>query len=73
MKECKSKHLFLIMINLSLVLVARTEDNGLVVAGDGRASTVGHTAKYGTYSLLDTSRSQIASIKVVQVVIINFH
>ena len=52
-----------------LLLISATRDEGirLKLAGDGRASQPGHTAKYGTYSLLDTSRSQICSIKLVQV------
>ena len=29
------------------------EKKGLVIAGDGRADSPGHSAKYGLYSIID--------------------
>lgn len=39
----------------------------LVLAGDGRADTPGHCAKYGTYTLLDLNVKKIIEIQLVQV------
>ena len=39
----------------------------LVLAGDGRADSPGHSAKYGTYSILEMSCNKIIDFKLVQV------
>lgn len=38
----------------------------VVLAGDGRADSPGHSAKYGSYSLLDLKCSKIVDFKLVQ-------
>ena len=43
------------------------KDTGLVVAGDERADSPGHSAKYGTYSLLELGCNKIVDFKLVQV------
>lgn len=39
----------------------------IVLAGDGRADSPGHSAKYGTYSLLELNCNKIIDIQLVQV------
>ena len=39
----------------------------VALAGDGRADSPGHSAKYGTYSLLDLNRQQIIHTQLVTV------
>lgn len=39
----------------------------LVLAGDGRADSPGHSAKYGSYSVLDLTSNKIVGFKLVQV------
>jgi len=43
------------------------KDQHLVLAGDGRSDSMGHCAKYGTYTLLDININQIVHITTVQV------
>jgi len=51
---------------LSTILeVLRGKD--LVLAGDGRSDSMGHCAKYGTYSLMDLGINQIVFTSTVQV------
>lgn len=42
-------------------------NNNLIVAGDMRADSPGHCAKYGTYTLLDVSSNKIIHTEIVQV------
>ena len=42
------------------------------LGGDGRCCSPGHTAKYCSYSLMDTKASKILDTQLVQVSIINF-
>ena len=37
------------------------------VVGDGRCDSLGHSAKYGTYSLLDESSGKVTDFSLVQV------
>lgn len=39
----------------------------LVLAGDGRSDSPGHSAKYGSYSVLELTCSKIVDFKLVQV------
>ena len=39
----------------------------IVVTGDGRADSPGHSAKYGSYSLLELNCNKIIDMKLVQV------
>lgn len=41
------------------------------VAGDGRCCSPGHTAKFGSYTVLDIDDSKILDVKVVQVTEVN--
>ena len=43
------------------------EKKGLVLAGDGRADSPGHSAKYGSYSIIDIKKNKVVDVKLVQV------
>ena len=50
-------------------LMAKFKDSikGLQLAGDGRADSPGHSAKYGTYSVIELSCNKVLDVKLVQV------
>ena len=43
------------------------KQQGLVLGGDGRSERPGHSAKYGSYSILELNTNKIVDIKLVQV------
>ena len=43
------------------------EGRPLILGGDGRADSPGHSAKYGTYTLMELEKCQVVDIQVVQV------
>ena len=45
----------------------KERQNLIVVAGDGRVDSPGHSAKYGSYSLLELNCNKIIDIELVQV------
>ena len=49
-----------------------TSRKALTVGGDGRADTPGHSAKYGSYGLLDLDLMFVVHIALVQVSAFNF-
>lgn len=38
----------------------------MILGGDARCCSPGHTAKYGSYSLMDLQKSKIVDIQLVQ-------
>lgn len=48
-------------------LFTQLKNNPLELGGDGRADSPGHSAKYGTYSLIDLTSNKIVMMKLVQV------
>ncbi|XP_013391137.1 uncharacterized protein LOC106159403 [Lingula anatina] len=54
-------------IHQEQLLSEYTQDEALVVAGDGRCDSPGHTATFGTYSLMDTKTNRILTTNVVKV------
>jgi hypothetical protein len=54
-------------------LTSEIRDKGLpiVIGGDGRCCSPGHTAKYGTYSVMDLNSGKILDIQLVQVCLFN--
>jgi hypothetical protein len=46
----------------------RERGGEVVVAGDGRADSPGHCAKYGVYSLIDMNSGQVIGLHLVQVI-----
>ena len=49
-----------------------TSGKALTLGGDGRADTPGHSAKYGSYGLLDLDLMLVVHIELVQVSAFNF-
>jgi len=47
--------------------VKASSNSELTVAGDGRADSPGHSAKYGSYTLLDTNINKIVHTELVTV------
>ena len=47
--------------------VRETAGTGLVLAGDGRADSPGHCAKYGTYTLIEETTRKVVDFQIVQV------
>ena len=43
------------------------QKQGLVQGGDGRAESPGHSAKYGSYSVIDLKQNKVVDFKLVQV------
>ena len=43
------------------------KQQGLVIGGDGRSDSPGHSAKYGSYSMLELNLNKIVDIQLVQV------
>ena len=52
----------------SIVLKVAKDDGGqLVLAGDGRADSPGHSAKYDTYTMMDMAINKIVDLQLLQV------
>jgi len=51
----------------SLLNNIKAEGRELVVGGDGRCDSPGHSAKYGTYSLMDAEQNKILDSQLIQV------
>jgi solute carrier family 8 (sodium/calcium exchanger) len=49
------------------ILSALEEHPGLVVGGDGRCDSPGHSAKYGLYTLIELRCKKIVAMHLVQV------
>ena len=45
------------------------EKQGLILGGDGRADSPGHSAKYGSYSIIDLNKNKVVHLKLVQVIV----
>ena len=52
---------------LSLFSMIKAEGQSLILAGDGRADSPGHCAKYGSYTVIDMTCSKVFDFKLVQV------
>ncbi|XP_064631010.1 uncharacterized protein LOC135489542 [Lineus longissimus] len=50
----------------ALLVDVKESDAPLVVGGDGRSDTPGHSAKYGSYSLMDLDNKKIIAMELVQ-------
>ena len=51
----------------ALLAVLNAEEGRVVVGGDGRADSPGHSAKYGTYTLLELCHNKVLDVQLVQV------
>ena len=45
----------------------KEKQQGLVIGGDGRSDSPGHSAKYGSHSMLELNLNKIVDIQLVQV------
>lgn len=52
-----------------LVAALQADQRDLVLAGDGRCDSPGHSAKYGSYTMLEVQRNVIIDMQLVQVFI----
>ena len=52
---------------LQLLAECVSQDSPLTIGGDGRADSPGHSAKYGSYGIIDLSTNNILHIELVQV------
>lgn len=50
-----------------LELVSAAAGRQLVIAGDGKADSLGHSPKYGTYTMLDVEDNKVLHVETVQV------
>lgn len=51
----------------SLLNNIKAEGRELIVGGDGRCDSPGHSAKYGTYSLMDAEQNKILDSQLIKV------
>ena len=42
-------------------------DSGLILGGDGRNDSPGHSAKYGSYTLMESRINKVIHVELVQV------
>ena len=50
-----------------LLAQCRASGNPLTIGGDGRADSPGHSAKYGSYGIIDLSSNKVIHLELVQV------
>ena len=50
-----------------VVSVSENESTAKDLSGDGRADSPGHSAKYGSYTVIDISCNKVMDFKLVQV------
>ena len=50
-----------------MIASIREKGEPVMLAGDGRADSPGHSAKYGTYTMMNVDTDKIADFEVVQV------
>lgn len=51
----------------TLLKEIKSEGRDLILGGDGRCDSPGHSAKYGSYSLMDVEQNKILDSQLVQV------
>ena len=54
----------------TLINQLNDKKEALILGGDGRADSPGHSAKYGSYSVIDLKQSKVFDIKLVQVLLV---
>ena len=52
-------------------ILGETPDSGMVLGGDGRCDSMGHCAKYGSYTCVDLTRKKVVDVQLVQVIILS--
>ena len=51
----------------ALLQQVRLEGRGLIIGGDGRADSPGHSAKYGSYTVMELEMGVVLDVQLVQV------
>ena len=51
----------------SLLQKLRSEQRPLVIGGDGRVDSPGHSAKYGSYTVMELQMGVVVDVQLVQV------
>ena len=51
----------------ALLQQVRLEGRGLIISGDGRADSPGHSAKYGSYTVMELEMGVVLDVQLVQV------
>ena len=49
----------------SLLAQFRMNERGLILSGDGRADSPGHSAKFGTYTVIELTCNKVIDFKLV--------
>ena len=57
----------------SLFMQFKDQEQGLVLAGDGRCDSPGHCAKYGSYTVIEQTMNRVLDFQLVQVCIQNLN
>lgn len=52
---------------LSLIATFKDQEKKLALSGDGRADSPGHSAKYGSYTVLEMTCNKVVDYRLVQV------
>ena len=52
---------------MNLVRLLQAFDEPLSLGGDGRSDSPGHSAKFGSYTLMDLEHNTILDVELVQV------
>ena len=52
---------------LALLAQCRTIGTPMKIGDDGRADSPGHSAKYGSYSIIDLTTNKVIDMQLVQV------
>lgn len=50
-----------------LLAQSKAQSTSLSIGGDGRADSPGHSAKYGSYGIIDLNTNKVLHIELVQV------
>ena len=58
---------------LSLLSLLKSAGTKLTLGGDGRADSPGHSAKYGSYTVMDLEQHVVVDMQLVQVYTHNSH
>jgi hypothetical protein len=51
----------------AIVATIKADETPMVCGGDGRADSPGHSAKYGTYTLIELQKKVVVDLQLVQV------
>ena len=51
----------------ALLVHCRIVGTPLIIGGDGRADSPGHSAKYGSYGIVDLTTNKVIDVQLVQV------